>query len=197
MISFEQEVKQLLDKYKVPYNDYGASYDAPDLHIQTKRGAFYLELKEKRQPIASSKWPLITDEHHSFIIDEFTVRKMMTKSPIVGLAIRDNTTGLYYFADIYTLVFMPHQRCNREMMSVKGDEVVNIKGKWCLDLRFFPCFDNLIDLFKIINYYLSNLPNNPAAGVDCLNLYGTVKDIPTAGDKRTLDQRECDVEATR
>ena len=197
MISFEQEVKKLLDQYKVPYNDYGESGDSPDLHIQLTTGAFYLELKEKRQTYNPGQWPLITHEHHSFIIDEFTVRKIMTKAPLVGVAIRDNTTGLYYFADVYTLVFSPHQRCNREMESIHGDEIVNIKGKWCLDMRFFPCFDNLKEMFITIKYYMTNLPTDPSNGVDCFNLYKIVSNIPVAGTKRSLESREHDVEKTR
>lgn len=197
MLSFEQEVKQLLDKNKVPYLDFSDSGSKPDLSIQLTTGHIDLELKEKRQPIRADKWPLITDEVNSFIIDEFTVRKMMTFAPWVALAIRDNTTGLYYLADIYTLVFAPRNRCNREMVSPKGDEIVNVKGKWCLDLRFFPGFDDLRHLFRAIKFYQTHSPIDPAVGVDCWNPFNIVQNIPTAGDKRSLELREHDVEATR
>jgi len=195
MKSFEQQVKDLLDSFSVPYIDQGNNYDLPDLTVQLSVGQVHIELKEKRQTYRSAKWPLIAPEEHSFIIDEFTVRKMMIQSPNVVLIARDNTSKKYYLADIYSLVFMPRNRFNRRMESIAGD-IVHIKGKWCLDFRNFVEYNTLPDVFRSIKEYILHIPTTKENGVDCWHPFPN-ETLEIAGDLRTLEQRKHDVQATR
>jgi hypothetical protein len=192
MPSFEQEIKDLLGKHNVKYDDNSSSYSQPDFVVQLKGGHLFLEVKEKRQSYAIDKWPIDPqEEHKTFILDELTVRKLMCHTPSSGLAVRDNTTGLYYFADIFALTLMPRVRCNREMA-----EGV-FKGKWVLNFSNFEITDSVLGIFQKANKFKDTSALLLRERVDCYKPYFLGEDVTTAGSLRTAEQKEYDVEATR
>lgn len=127
MQSFESEVKAYLDSFEIPYEDFGRSTSKPDLFID---GKYWLELKEKRNPINPKNWPIMGDGKNIVIIDELTVRRLTLFSPNVFVAFRDNPRGRLYIVQLFELLFMPRIRVNRP---VDGKE--HLKGKWLLDVR--------------------------------------------------------------
>lgn len=87
----------------------------------------FVEVKGKNQKI-SVKWPLITSEEDSFILDELSVRKAMDKFPHAYFVFLDHPQQRVFVARIDEVVCSDHTRINRE--GPNGHK----KGKWVLDL---------------------------------------------------------------
>lgn len=104
--------------------------------------------------------------------------------------VRDNTTGLYYMADVLSLWLMDRKRCYRDHNGFP-------KGKWILDLRNFKQSDNLGSLFNFLSQYMNIAENlvNRDASLHRQDLFGEV--LVEAGTPRTNEQKEYDVSATR
>lgn len=197
MISFEQEVRDFLTSKKVTFEDNSrtqAGFTDPDFMVQLKHGHMYMELKEKRQKYDPTVWPIEPKEEvTSFILDEFTARKLMSKAERAFMLVRDNTTGLYYYTDVYALWLMPRIRVNRRMIVNDSGQSV-LKGKWILNLRNFYMSDNLLNLFVQANKWIGEVKQLMTKGVACYNPFGN--EIQEAGTTRTKELREFDVKVT-
>ena len=191
MISFEREMKQYLERVGMEYEDCSSAFDQPDFKVRGRTSMAYIEVKEKRQKIREDVWPFgAIPEHKAFILDELTARKLMQYTLNGALFVRDNTTGLYYFADVMSLWLMPRVRCERDHNNY-------MKGKWVVDLRNFMGSDRLHDLFIFMRDYLEEAPGlvKRDAAIHRPDFPG--EEIVVAGTPRTEEQREHDVQATR
>jgi hypothetical protein len=188
--SFEREIREYLDKMGVEFEDHGASFTKPDFYIKGLTSMFYVEVKEKRQKYNTDLWPISFPEHHAFILDELTARKMM-QYPLNGcVLVRDNTTGLYFFADVMALWLMERTRCVRNHNNV-------LKGKWVLDLRNFMASDQLADMFVFMRDYLT-----VSTGLVNRDVWLHRPDFPgerieVSGTPRTKEQKAHDIAETR
>lgn len=190
MVSLEQEIKSFLSKKGVEFDDYGDSFTKPDFRLRGRSAVAWIEAKEKRQKYNTDVWPITIPEHHSFILDELTARKLMAYSMSGCLVVRDNTTGLYHFADVMSLWLMPRVRCERNHNNY-------MKGKWVIDLRNFLGSERLSDMFVFLRDHLEEaygLVKRDAA-IHRPDFVG--EEIVVAGTPRTEEQKEHDVKATR
>lgn len=191
MVSFEEEIRNYLNKSNAKWEDYTDSFNMPDFEVHGKTSHAHIEVKEKRQAYSKDAWKLAThEEWNTVILDELTARKLMPFAKTGALFVRDNTTGLYYFSDVIALWLMPRQRCYRNHGGF-------MKGKWVLDLGNFQITDSVSDLFACMADYLkmSDLFDRNAAlhrqdqfkGEACYE----------AGTPRTDEQKEYDLQQTR
>ena len=127
MLSFETEIREYCKEYNIDFEDHGDSSRHPDF----KLGDVWLEVKEKGN-LNPKNWPITGDGKTVFIVDELTMRRLMTFAPKALLAFRDNKTGRYYVADVFTVWLMPRKRVRRPVAGKKYP-----KGKWLLDIRNF------------------------------------------------------------
>lgn len=191
MISFEQEVREWLIFNNATFVDNSLSYKLPDYTIL--RGTdkpFQLEVKEKRQSYAMHNWPTTIPEPNLFIVDELTVRKLLYHSPLSGMLVRDNTSGLYYFFSVLDLALVPVDSCNR-VTNYSGTP--GLKGKWLVSFVQVNSAFNLSDAFKGIRDYVKDhedlfLKHTP--------LYGRWG-VKTCGSVRDDNYRQHDVAVTR
>ncbi len=150
-IPLEQEIKALLTKHEVSFDEGCASFDALDFCLHSEqRGDFYFDAKEKRQEIQAANWPDIgVPQEHLFILDDLAARKLLKFAPDSGLVVRDNLRGLYFFFDVVRLFLMPRVRVNRRIEWSSPA----IKGKWIIDLRNGEQCASLMEVFEKIAAY--------------------------------------------
>lgn len=192
MKSFEREMREFLKDKDISFADHGDAFKSPDFLITGKGGeSVWVEVKEKRQKYAADKWPFgDLAEHNAFILDELTARKVFLYGPKSCIFIRDNTTGLFYFADPLALFLMSRTRCTRNHGGVQ-------KGKWVVNLKNFLGSDKLYDLFVFMRDYMTELEGLTNRDVWPYRPDFVDEVIVEAGTPRTNAQKEYDVQATR
>ena len=152
--SLEQEIKDLLTRREVHFDEACDAFDQLDFCIHSgQRADFHFDAKEKRQEVALANWPETgIPQEHLFILDDLAARKALKFAPNSGLVVRDNLRRLYFFFDVTPLFLMPRQRVNRpiELNSAL------VKGKWLVDLRNSVQCATLLEVFEKIAVYHDN-----------------------------------------
>lgn len=148
LLSLEQEIRALLEKHGVNFDEGCDSFDALDFCMHSEqRGGFYFDAKEKRQEIQMANWPDAgIPQEHLFILDDLAARKVLKFAPDSGVIVRDNMRRLYFFFDVVNLFLMPRLRVNRP---IEWNNPA-IKGKWMIDLRNGVQCASLMEVFERI-----------------------------------------------
>lgn len=192
MLSLEQEVKNKLEDMEVKYEDFTTSNKYPDFKIafpvptNPEGGkSFWLDAKEKIQHINLKNW-LQTDipEEGLFIIDELSIRRLLSLGLYSGVLIRTKEPLAYYFFSVLDFLFVPKLRANRIASPTE------IKGKWMIDLRFKPMKETLAYAINSAYNYAFDLPK-------LIKQSECIGEVPTAGIPRTKAYRYIDYTTTR
>jgi len=195
-ISFEQEVKQHLDKTKSDYTNNCNSHKLLDFTLQKfmNEKAFCLDVKEKRQKINTSNWPSVAAdaEQHKFIVDDLAVRKTLAYSPYSGILVRDNLYSKYYWFSVIDLSLMPKIRINRPIEK----NSLQYKGKWIIDFRNAKGSNSLENIMETIKDYANTVID---ICTDLLPCYGEYvnENIGIEGEIRKPGHWDIDVKQTR
>lgn len=190
MLSLEQEIKNRLEDVDVKYEDFTTSKKYPDFRIvfptQEDGGkGFWLDAKEKIQHINIDNWlPTDIPEEGLFIIDELSIRRLLSLGLYSGVLIRTKDPLAYYFFSILDFLFVPKLRANRMASPTE------IKGKWMIDLRFKPMKTSLGDALNSAYTYATDLPN-------LIKQPECIGEVPTGGVPRTKAHRYIDYTSTR
>lgn len=122
---------------------------------------FYLEVKEKRQPL-TDRWHLMPGipGEDLFILDELSVRRMVRHWPHVYVLVRDLPRERLYLAGIWELITFDKVRVDR------GN-----KGKWIMNLQEWKELEGIEQVAEIANV---ELPQNPWKSPACI---GTVRQV--------------------
>ena len=192
--SFESLMRALLIENRYEYQDHSNSYNKLDYTVNLHNEAVLkLEIKEKRQPVKRSNWPVpkhILDED-IFILDDLTARKALLAAPFSAIAVQDRPRNSYYVADVLDLWSMPRVRVNRKISKNK------YKGKWILSFRNFvklgiydilPFFETLFENKTLLSRY-TKIPD----------VYGSFdgETVGEGGEERTDFHKKYDFNVTR
>ncbi|RMF59971.1 MAG: hypothetical protein D6746_07525 [Bacteroidetes bacterium] len=108
---------------------------------------WYLDVKEKRQPL-TRRWHLLdAPEEELFILDELGVRKLLQHWPFGYMLLHDVPRGRLFVASCVELACVERVRVMRVG-----------KGKWVVDLRNFRQINRVEDLVTVIRRDLAEAP---------------------------------------
>jgi hypothetical protein len=151
---FENEVASRLPDYRRTEFTHN---DRLDIWVP----GYYVECKEKRQPL-SKRWHLLeAAEADHFVMDELSVRRACGYWPEAFFVIRDVPGGNRLFViSIVELVCIERARVNRKTTET------HMKGKWLIDLSQCHQLAGLSELHPYIQQYLLDTPwkNSPCLG---------------------------------
>jgi hypothetical protein len=191
--SIEQELRQFLTRAGISFVDQTTSFKALDFTLLIEgKAAFYLEVKEKRQPYNMNNWPKFAPEVDLFILDDLTIRKCIGYAPRSGILVRDNMHHRYYFFSVIDLALMPRMRLNRTIQR----QVQEMKGKWLVNLQNSTSSDSLAKALVVIEEYVDELPLILDEQHSCYGRY-VGEEIGSGGVRRNPEHWQTDIRETR
>jgi len=154
---WEDEIRVVLGEHVI---DDSKKNDRLDFWVP----GFYLECKEKRQPL-TTRWHLLpgVPEENLFVLDELSVRRAMRHGYEVFYAIKDRPTGRTFLAAQHELIGVDRVRVNR-----------NGKGKWIINLGELRLVDDISRIPELIREILSATPWKRS---DCISLGAPVPEV--------------------
>jgi hypothetical protein len=190
--SFQQEIRDLLIKSHIRFEDHSESYKELDFVINFSGAIFHLDVKEKIQKYQMDNWPKIMPESEMFILDDLSVRKCLAYAPNSGILIRDNLKNGYYFFSVVDLALMPRTRVNRQINKNQQGQ----KGKWIINLRNGISFSSSEDAFDYLNKFISEMDIVLFNALGCYGNYVNEK-VNQAGIPRRSAHWDVDVKLTK
>jgi len=141
---FEEEVGAQLAEQGVEHIQRFSHNDDLDIWVP----GYYLEVKEKRQPL-TDRWHLLegVEPENLFVLDELSVRRGVRHWPAVYFLLRDVPLNRCFLAPIWEVIACRRARINRQG-----------KGKWVVDLTEFRQLNDLDEINPIIMQELPELP---------------------------------------
>jgi hypothetical protein len=107
---------------------------------------YFVEVKEKKQPL-TERWLVPgLDERDTFIMDELSVRRACRHWPHAFFVVRDRPGQRLFLVSVAEMVCVERTRVNR-----------GGKGKWILDLTHFTQLGSLADLHETITELLRTM----------------------------------------
>lgn len=183
-------MRMFLQTNGIQFEDNRNANNRPDFVLWLADKPFWLEVKEKRQPIKLSNWPTVDiPEQNLFLIDELTARRMFSYGHAGGIILRDNLNKLYVFINTLNLWTQPRLRVNRQV------NPTHLKGKWMLDMRNNVRAKSLSIVMRSVYEYASKL-EAIATSSWCYGRY-VGEEVPIGGELRTKAMKDYDYERTR
>jgi hypothetical protein len=186
MISLEQEMKNLLNKLKIKYEDNCGSKLDQDFWLYRNTDCFSVDVKEKLQAY-QSHWTTKIPVKYLFIVDDVAVRRCLSGGIDSGIIIKDSTLNNYYFFSAVDFIMMPKERVNRKLHNGI------LRGKWLVDIRNGVKADSLPKILKILyKYWKANKEEFQV----CYGAYVGER-IPVRGGTRSLFHAKTDYKNSR
>ena len=116
---YEQVIAGALPAYRIDKTD-------STIELDFWVPGFYLDVKEKKQPL-TARWHLLEAAHEdTFVLDELSLRKALKHYPYAYFLLRDRPLDRLFLAGCWELACVRRTRVNRQG-----------KGKLLLDLNDF------------------------------------------------------------
>lgn len=168
--SLERQMESYLKENGIKYETFTNSTTELDFKVYYKDIPVFIEAKERSLPAKYSNWPMesYNESVKSFILDDLTIRKMISKGFYGYLLVWDKYDDSYYISTTVDIALMTNiKRCDRiisykkrngEYLLDKNNEKIPIKkGKCIIPFKYFYKMDDLDTAIKTIYRFVDNM----------------------------------------